>query len=176
MAKFAREETKSFSPIDSKLLGTLAETPQAEPAQAPPSIAPPTRPAEPAAKPKAIRPGPPPETKHPSASVARQQPENERLTRVVKCLFTATEEQEIRSLINRLRENTGVTLSISHLTRPFFDLLLHSEAELTEELANAGLRRPINDKNALAAFERELAAVILAAFQRTGPKTNGKKP
>jgi hypothetical protein len=60
--------------------------------------------------------------------------------------------------------------------RPFFALLLQSEDKLGEELVNAGLRRPINDKNALAAFERDLAHVIHEALRRTETKPHSKRP
>jgi hypothetical protein len=180
MAKMASSEGKSFNPIDSKLLGSLAGTTPAEPAQPvtpPPAVQMPqpqpsvaeeqvTPPKRPKAEADSTpRPGP----------ARRPQPQEERLSRVVKCLFTPSEDQEHRNLLNRLREKTGITLSFSHLMRPFFALLLLSEEELTRELANAGLRRPINDKNALAAFERELAAIIHAALRRTEQEVPNEK-
>lgn len=104
-----------------------------------------------------------------------RRPEPERLSRVVKCLFTPSEEQELRSLMHRLRERSGLTLSFSHLMRPFFDLLLQSEQELGDELAAAGLRRPINDQAALAQFECELASVIHAALRKSEPKAPNER-
>ena len=102
-------------------------------------------------------------------------PEPERLSRVVKCLFTPSEEQALRSLMHRLRERSGITLTFSHLMRPFFELLLQSEQQLGDELAAAGLRRPINDQAALAQFERELAAVIHAALSKSEPKAPNER-
>ena len=169
MAKIAPSEGKSFNPIDSKLLGSLADATPAEPAQ--PVTALPAVP-KPQPKPAVAEEQ---ETPPKPSPARRPQPQEERLSRVVKCLFTPSEEQELRNLINRLREKTGVTLSFSHLMRPFFALLLLSEEELTRELANAGLRRPINDKNALSAFERELAAIIHAALRRTEQKVLNEK-
>ena len=58
---------------------------------------------------------------------------------------------------------------LSHLIRPYFDLLLHCEDQLTQELGRAGLSRPLNDKTALAFFERQLAEVIHAALRKAPP-------
>ena len=57
-------------------------------------------------------------------------------------------------------------LTLSHLMRPYFDLLLHCEEQVTEELRRAELSRPINDKTALAYFERRLAEVIHNALKK----------
>lgn len=174
MAKIAREEGKAFSPIDSKLLGTLAGTASVEPAQPvmPPQAEPMVPPEPPAvdrmASPQPKRDGPEAKTSPlPAPAKVPPPPATEKLDRVVKCLFTASEERELRSLVNRLGVKAGTSLTLSHLIRPFFDLLLQSEDQLGEELANAGLRRPINDKNALAAFERDLAHVIHEALRKT---------
>jgi hypothetical protein len=180
MAKFAQNEGKAFSPIDSKLLGTLANVSQVEtaapdtqPATAIPPI--PSVSRKEHSRPTAGRPvKPEPKQEERKPPVARR-PEPERLSRVVKCLFTPSEEQELRSLMNRLRERSGITLSFSHLMRPFFDLLLHSEQQLGDELAAAGLRRPINDQAALAQFEQELAAVIHAALRKAEPKASSDR-
>lgn len=183
MAKIAREESKAFNPIDSKMLGTLAEIATPEPAQ--PALAPQAEPiAPPAAPVVAAKASPPPKRERPVAKSTLLPPpaslspqsDTEKLNRVVKCLFTGSEEQELRNLVNRLRERAGISLSFSHLMRPFFALLLQSEDKLGEELVNAGLRRPINDKNALAAFERDLAHVIHEALRRTETKPHGKRP
>lgn len=182
MAKIAREETKAFNPIDSKMLGTLAEVPSPEATQ--PALSPQVEPiAQPAATAVAGKVSPPPKRDRREAKstplpapASLPPPNTEKLNRVVKCLFTESEEQELRNLLNRLRAKSGISLSFSHLMRPFFDLLLQSEDQLGEELANAGLRRPINDKNALAAFERDLAHVIHEALRRTETKPHGKRP
>jgi len=181
MAKIAPNEPKSFSPIDSKLLSSLAATSPVEPAQSETPSAPLQEPAPSRAP---IEKKETPQTKqtesrtviqsHPTPA-RRPQPEDERLSRVVKCLFTPSEDQAHRNMLNRLREKTGIALSFSHLMRPFFALLLLSEKDLTEELANSGLRRPINDKNALAAFERELATIIHEALRRTERKVPNEK-
>jgi hypothetical protein len=159
MAKLALNEGKAFSPIDSKLLGTLAAVPPVETAA--PDAPPASRPV--ASKAEAPRPQ------------VKRRPEPERLSRVVKCLFTPSEEQALRGLMHRLRERSGITLSFSHLMRPFFDLLLHSEQQLGDELAAAGLRRPINDQAALSQFEQELAAVIHAALRKAEPKAPNER-
>lgn len=177
MAKFAQNEGKAFSPIDSKLLGTLADAPQMEtstPDVSPAAVTPSALAASRRERPQPVdeRPKPPKPKAEDRKPPAARRPEPERLSRVVKCLFTPSEEQELRSLMNRLRERSGITLSFSHLMRPFFDLLLRSEQELGDELAAAGLRRPINDQAALALFERELAAIVHAALRKTEPKSS----
>jgi hypothetical protein len=179
MAKIAREESKAFNPIDSKMLGTLAEIPSPEPAK--PDLLPQVEPIAPPAVPAAVgKASPPPRhdtpqiksTPLPAPASLPPRPIPEKLNRVVKCLFTDSEEQELRNLVNRLREKSGMSLSVSHLMRPFFELLLQSEDQLGEELARAGLRRPINDKNALAAFERDMAHVIHEALRKTEATSN----
>jgi hypothetical protein len=176
MAKFAQHEDKAFSPIDSKMLGTLADTAQVEtplPDTPPAAVVAPHGPATlrkersqpPAAKATKLEPK---AEEHNIPTVRRQEPE--RLSRTVKCLFTPSEEQQLRSLMNRLRERSGITLNFSHLMRPFFDLLLLSEKQLGDELATAGLRRPVNDQAALSQFEQELATIIHAALRKAEPR------
>ena len=94
-------------------------------------------------------------------------PKSERLSRAVKCLFTPSEEQELRALVERLGTEAKVSLGLSHLMRPYFELLLHCEGELATELRRAGLIRPINDKTAIAMFESVLAEAIHAALRKS---------
>jgi len=174
MVKFAKGEEKPFDPISDKLLNAIASPPREEalPSPAPPDpgvaaaaeptpepkLAPAKKPAGRAKK----RPPKRPELK----LVATQPGRGEQLTRAVKCLFTPSEEQELRAMVARLAYEAGTKLTLSHLIRPYFDLLLHSEEPLTEELRRANLSRPLNDKTALAYFERQLAEVIQAAIRK----------
>ena len=53
-------------------------------------------------------------------------------------------------MVARLATEAGTKLTLSHLMRPYFDLLLHCEDQLSEELRRADVSRPVNDKTALA--------------------------
>ncbi|CAN5818141.1 hypothetical protein BH23PLA1_BH23PLA1_44960 [soil metagenome] len=69
-------------------------------------------------------------------------------------------------MVGRLAQESGIKLTMSHLIRPYFDLLLYCEEQFAEELRGAGLARPINDKTALAYFESRLAEVIHNALRK----------
>ena len=185
MVKFAKGEEKPFDPISNKLLSAIASPPQEEVlSQEPPQVLdvqastqepspapPPTDSAKVGAK-------VPPAKKSPERSKKRQiksptlnvltrpsgQPE--RLNCVVKCLFTPSEDQELRAMVTRLAQESGTKLTLSHLMRPYFDLLHHCEEQLSDELHRANIVRPINDKTALAYFERRLAEVIHTALRK----------
>jgi hypothetical protein len=85
----------------------------------------------------------------------------------VKCLLTPTEERELRALVSRLASEAGTALTLSHLLRPYLDLLRHCEEQLAHEFHRAELIRPLNDKTHLAHFERELASLIHMAMRKT---------
>lgn len=169
MVKFAKPDEKPFDPISNKLLNSIANpTQQAEE----PSPAP----SEPEAL--AVEPKQEPAKKTPERSkrasskrptlkvLTKQSGKPERLDRTVKCLFTPSEDQELRAMVARLASEAGTKLTLSHLMRPYFDLLLHCEEQLAEELRRAEVSRPVNDKTALAMFERELAEVIHSALRK----------
>jgi hypothetical protein len=177
MVKFAKEE-KPFDPISNKLLSDIAKPPQADPPPAPPmlELVPDSpRTTDTAESPEPVsRPSPsaperrkPQTTKRPTLKkLTVQAHRGERLTRAVKCLFTPSEERELRSLVSRLAAEAGTALTLSHLMRPYFDLLLHCEDQLAQELRRGEITRPLNDKTALAFFERQLAEVIHNALRK----------
>jgi hypothetical protein len=181
MVKFAKGEEKPFDPISNKLLSAIATPPQDEaPSPAPSesaaadrapaaSSAEAEKSAEPKREPAKKPPGraKKPASKRPELRVlTKNPPRGEQLTRAVKCLFTPSEEQELRAMVARLAYESGTKLTLSHLMRPYFDLLLHCEEHLSQELRRAGLSRPLNDKTALALFERQLAEVIHGALRK----------
>ena len=182
MVKFAKSEEKPFDPISNKVLQSIANpAQQADPQEAevqlelaPESIPPaPLRPEATTPEQKSPPAKKQPERrkrrqpKEPTLSVlTKQSKQPERLNCVVKCLFTPTEDQELRAMVSRLAHESGIKLTLSHLMRPYFDLLLHCEEQVTEELSRAELSRPINDKTALAYFERRLAEVIHNALKK----------
>lgn len=181
MVKFAKGEEKPFDPISNKLLSAIASPPQegAEPqnigvevARDQPSPAPllPDAPQDDAKRQPAKK-SPERTRKRPQKAptlkvLTKPSGQPERLDRVVKCLFTPSEDQELRAMVARLAQESGTKLTLSHLMRPYFDLLLHCEEQLTEELHRANISRPINDKTALAYFERRLAEVIHNALRK----------
>lgn len=185
MVKFAKGEEKPFDPISNKLLSAIASPPQEEAPKpdAPqnddlgatreaPSPAPfQADAASDGAKRQVAKKAPERAKKRQQKSptlkvLTKPSGQPERLDRVVKCLFTPSEDQELRAMVARLAQESGTKLTLSHLMRPYFDLLLHCEEQLTEELHRANISRPINDKTALAYFERRLAEVIHNALRK----------
>ena len=169
MVKFAKGEEKPFNPIEKNTINSLAAPP---PLVAPPALSEPAPAPEPEPEPRKsspARPKKPPANRSPLKRLTKQPERGERLTRVVKCLFTPSEERELRSLVSRLASEAGTSLTLSHLLRPYFDLLLHCEDQLTQELGRAGISRPLNDKTALAFFERQLAEAIHSALRKAPP-------
>lgn len=179
MVKFAKPDEKPFDPISNKLLSAISAEPQ--PREEDPSPAPPG-PVPAAAEPKGE---PAPKTpergrrapaKRPTLKVlTKQSGKPERLDRTVKCLFTPSEDQELRAMVARLAAEAGTKLTLSHLMRPYFDLLLHCEGQLAEELRRADVSRPVNDKTALALFERQLAEVIHIALRKAPLLRSGRE-
>lgn len=179
MAKFARGDEKPFDPISKSVLSAIA-TPistatQTVPEETPPPALPQDepRPAKTAETKPAANRGTPerlqvvsgkrPAAKHRIPVTAK----SERLSRAVKCLFTPSEEQELRALVGRLAAEAKFSLTLSHLIRPYFELLLHSEEQLATEIRRAGLSRPINEKTAIALFEAQLAEAIHSALRKS---------
>lgn len=181
MVKFAKGEEKPFDPISNKLLSAIASPPQEgtepqnievevvrdQPSPAPllPDAAADDAKRQPAKK-SPERPRKRPQKSPTLKVLTKPSGQPERLDRVVKCLFTPSEDQELRAMVARLAQESGTKLTLSHLMRPYFDLLLHCEEQLTEELHRANISRPINDKTALAYFERRLAEVIHNALRK----------
>jgi len=170
MVKFAKPDEKPFDPISNKLLSAIASPPQMEeerPSPAPPELvaegpeAKTEGPRKNAQRPRKVT------SKRPNLKVLGKQGDKpERLTHAVKCLFAPSEDQELRAMVARLASHAGTKLTLSHLMRPYFDLLVHCEDQLGEELARAELSRPMNDKTALAYFEQKLAEVIHSAMRK----------
>jgi len=169
MVKFAKGEEKQFDPLQKNVLNSIAAPVQQAP---PPALSEPEPSPMVEAEPEKKAPERPkkPAPKRSTLKKVTKPPErSEGLTRVVKVLFTPSEEQELRKLVARLAAESDTKLTLSHLLRPYFDLLLHCEDQLTQELGKAGLSRPLNDKTALAYFERQLAEVIHSALRKSPP-------
>lgn len=201
MVKFARKEDKPFDPISAKVLSSLASTPAAREPEEAPRATPPDE-ATPEAEPGLTLVSPVVEARSGTETQAEESQEEgegkrsrkarntgtkrraaeegepERLNRVVRCLLSPSEEKVLRALVTRLGKRAGTSLTLSHLIRPYFDLLLHSEDELAEELSQAGISRPHNDKTAIVHYEHKVAAIIHSALRKAHPfgaGPNGKK-
>src|SRR4051794_37757596 len=114
MVKFAKSGERDFNPIEKHTVHSIAAPAPQTPSPAPPED---TLPA----------PEPQPEPAKAKSQRAKKSVTKplsgprapERLTQVVKCLFTPTEERELRKLVSRLSEGT-TSLTLSHLIRPYF--------------------------------------------------------
>jgi hypothetical protein len=94
-----------------------------------------------------------------------------RLSREKRVLLTAEEERQIERLVDRVGEDLGTSLKLSHLLRACMTLLCHAEGELHSTAATLGpLIRPANgDAIALAQFEFELAKLLSKALREAPP-------
>jgi hypothetical protein len=88
---------------------------------------------------------------------------------------TPTEERETKEFLRRLSLAVGTSLTHSNLMRACRDLVLQVEEKLVDELRRAHLRRPINDKHAIARFEARLTeAIRIAVRQNPLPYNRGQ--
>jgi len=159
MAKFAPQDEKPFNPITDKLLQAVSGAAPATTADADEALQPVSRPREAPSK-VGLGPLPTPATEYAEYETA------ERLTRQMRYQATPTEELETKELLRRLSLAAGTSLTHSNLMRSCRDLLLQVEEKLVDELRRAKLRRPINDKHAIARFESRLTEAIRAAVRQ----------
>src|ERR1700722_7723433 len=90
-----------------------------------------------------------------------------RLIREKRVLLSADEERQIDRLVDRIGEDIGTSVKLSHLLRACMTLLCHAEEELHGTAATMGpLIRPANgDAVALAQFEFNLAKLLSKALR-----------
>jgi hypothetical protein len=162
MAKFAAGEEKRFSPISQKLLDAVSGPPQirleAE------------EPIKPEPKVVQLRTGVEDPT-HPQVTPSEMQEpqldESERLTRAMRYHVSPSEREETEDFIRRLSVAAKVSLTHSNVMRACRDMLFQVEGRLISELTKAKLRRPINDKRAIAFFEARLTEIIRNAIRQS---------
>jgi hypothetical protein len=84
------------------------------------------------------------------------------LNREKRVLLTPEEERQIERLVDRIGEQLGTSLKLSHLLRACMTLLCHAEEEIIRHApALHPLPRPANiDAVALAQFEQALARLL----------------
>lgn len=94
-----------------------------------------------------------------------------RLSREKRVMLSREEEREIERLVNRIGDDLGTSLKLSHLLRACMVLLCHAENELHGTAAALGpLARPGNgDPIALAQFEFDLAKLLSKALRDALP-------
>jgi hypothetical protein len=157
MAKFAPKDEKQFNPITDKLLQAVSGAAPATTADASEELLPVRRLRE---APSKVVPLQTPATEYTEYENA------ERLTRQMRYQATPTEELETKEFLRRLSLAVGTSLTHSNLMRACRDLLLQVEDKLVDELRRANLRRPINDKHAIARFEARLTEAIRVAVRQ----------
>ena|SRR5713226_8787263 len=162
MAKFASTEEKRFSPISQKLIDavsgpvpghnaavdTLREDAKVVPMR---STA--------VERPQAVT--------RPEDTVESEREGEERLTRTMRYHVSPTEKVETEEFIQRLSAAAKVSLTHSNIMRACRDILFQVEDRLITELTKAHLRRPINDKRAIAFFESRLTEILHTAIRQS---------
>jgi len=174
MAKRAPTTETPYSPLDADLARSVMEgVPPGEEAQA----ADPTAIAKASEKPK--KPKLPrsetdklvelPIARNPAAVATPKI--QKRLIREKSVLLSGDEERQIERLVDRIGEDLGTSLKLSHLLRACMALLCHAESELHSTAATFGpLIRPANgDAVALAQFEFNLAKLLSKALRDAPP-------
>jgi hypothetical protein len=157
MAKFAPKDEKPFNPITDKLLQAVSGAAPAATDDVGEALLPVRKPPE---VPSKVVPLQTPATEY------VEYEHEERLTRQMRYQATPTEELETKEFLRRLSLAAGTSLTHSNLMRACRDLVLHVEDKLVDELRRAKLRRPINDKHAIARFEARLTEVIRTAVRQ----------
>ena len=166
MAKFAPQDEKPFNPITDKLLQAVSGAAPATTDDAGEAVLPVRTPREVPSKVVHLQ----------TPAIEDAEYENaERLTRQMRYQATPTEELETKEFLRRLSLAAGTSLTHSNLMRACRDLVLQVEEKLVDELRRAHLRRPINDKHAIARFEARLTeAIRIAVRQNPLPYNRGQ--
>jgi plasmid stabilization system protein ParE len=165
MAKLAQEGERAFSPIAQKLIDAVSGPPPQSQRE---EESPEKREEEPRVVQMPARTGkaPKPEKRDEERPEAEASPE-QHLTRAMRYLVTPEEKDETERFIQRLSQATQIPLTHSNIMRACRDLLFQVEDRLITELGRAKLRRPINDKRAIAFFESRLTDIIRAAIRQS---------
>ncbi|HZC01974.1 MAG TPA: hypothetical protein VE844_11620 [Gammaproteobacteria bacterium] len=161
MAKLAEKGERTFSPIADKLIEAVS-SPQVLP-PGPTEEAPPERKVVP--------------MRREEEGTTHQQPPQEpplvdpsfgkRLSLVMRYHVSDEEKQETEKFVHRVSQAAEVAITHSNLMRACRDLLFQVEDRLTLELSRAKLKRPINDKQAIAFFESRLTEIIHTAIRQS---------
>ena len=169
MAKLAKKTEKPIRPLSDKLFQMVSgPNPEPPPDAEEKEVRVETQPVmtkQPQPLERKPEPAPPPVQ---TEQTVDQQPRNlGKLVRQMRYQATLLEEKETKELIRRLSDAAGVSLTHSNLMRATRDLLFQVEAKLAAELSRAGLKRPINDRYAIAQYESTLTDIIRTAVRQT---------
>ena len=162
MAKFASREEKLFSPISQKLIDAVSgpAQPKRDSAERQEETA------------KVVQMRARAEESHQPLTVQAETPEpepeaEERLTGTMRYHVSPEEKGETEEFIRRLSSAAKMRLTHSNIMRACRDILFQVEERLVTELSRAKLKRPINEKRALAFFESRLTEIIHTAIRHS---------
>src|ERR1044072_5786406 len=167
MAKFARPEDKSFSPLNLKLIEEATEPtlPLPEPSK-PPA---PRQTKDTRTKVVALMTGV--ENHQPraleSAEALEIETAEDQLTESMRYRVSRVERREIEKFVQRLSDAANVNLTHSTITRACRDILFQAEDRIVAELEKTQLKRPMNERRALTIFEARLAEILHTAMRQT---------
>ncbi len=161
MAKLAEKGERTFSPIADKLIEAVS-APEVLPSR-------PTEEAPPERKVVSLRREEEGNTyqEFPQEAPLVEPSSGKRLSLVMRYHVSDEEKQETEKFVHRVSQAAEVAITHSNLMRACRDLLFQVEDRLTLELSRAKLKRPINDKQAIAFFESRLTEIIHTAIRQS---------
>src|SRR4029450_576155 len=171
MAKFARPEDKSFSPLNLKL---IEEATEPTPPLPEPSKPPTTRQTKDTrTKARAMMTGV--ENHQPraleNAEALEIETAEDQLTESMRYRVSRVERREIEKFVQRLSDAANVNLTHSNIMRACRDILFQAEDRIITELEKTQLKRPMNERRALTIFEARLRGGLHYAIRRSEKHT-----
>ena len=164
MAKFARPEEKSFSPLNLKLIEEATEPPLPQPSK-PPA---PRKTKDARTHVVALGAGVDNQPRAPeNAEVLEIETAEDQLTESMRYRVSRVERREIDKFVQRLSDAANVNLTHSNIMRACRDLLFQAEDRIVAELEKTQLKRPMNERRALTIFEARLAEMLHTAMRQT---------
>jgi hypothetical protein len=167
MAKFARPEEKSFSPLNLKLIEEATEPTLPRPEPGKPSA--PRKTKDTRTKVVALLGGVenhPPQALE-SAEALEIETAEDQLTESMRYRVSRVERREIEKFVQRLSDAANVNLTHSNIMRACRDILFQAEDHIVSELEKTHLKRPMNERRALTIFEARLADILHTAVRQT---------
>jgi hypothetical protein len=161
MAKLAEKGERTFSPIADKLIEAVSSPAVLPPA--PVEETPPERKIVPMRREEEGN----AHQEHPHEAPLAEPSFGKRLSLVMRYHVSDEEKQETERFVHRVSQAADVAITHSNLMRACRDLLFQVEDRLTLELSRAKLKRPINDKQAIAFFESRLTEIIHTAIRQS---------
>jgi hypothetical protein len=168
MAKFASQEEQRFSPISQKLIEAVSGPAHPKPVEA--EVQEETgKVVQIRAKvdeaPQAVVERS--ESNESAPETADERPAEERLTVTMRYHVSPEEKDDTEEFIRRLSSAAKMRLTHSNIMRACRDILFQVEDRLITDLNRAKLKRPINEKRAIAFFESRLTEIIRAAIRQS---------